>query len=49
MVAAAGNRVETLHRSAFGAITLPSDLASGQWRWVDGDERQSLLARDAGR
>ena len=36
MVAAAGNRVETLHRSAFGALTLPADLAPGQWRWLDG-------------
>ena len=36
MVAAAGNRVETLHRSRFGALALPEDLAPGQWRWVDG-------------
>ena len=35
MLAAAGNRVETLHRSAFGALTLPADLAPGQWRWVE--------------
>jgi 16S rRNA pseudouridine516 synthase len=35
MVAAAGNRVEGLHRSAFGAITLPPDLAPGQWTWLD--------------
>ena len=35
MVAAAGNRVETLHRSAFGALTLPADLAPGRWTWVD--------------
>lgn len=34
MVAAAGNRVEALHRSAFGGLAL-GDLASGQWRWVD--------------
>jgi 16S rRNA pseudouridine516 synthase len=37
MVAAAGNRVEALHRSAFGALTL-GDLAPGQWRWVDAAE-----------
>lgn len=36
MVAAAGNRVEALHRSAFGALVLPADLAPGQWRWLDG-------------
>jgi 16S rRNA pseudouridine516 synthase len=35
MVAAVGNRVTALHRSAFGALQLPADLAPGQWRWVD--------------
>lgn len=35
MVAAVGNHVEALHRSAFGALTLPADLAPGQWRWLD--------------
>ncbi|HEY6135301.1 MAG TPA: pseudouridine synthase [Rubrivivax sp.] len=39
MVAAAGNRVEGLHRSAFGAITVPADLAPGQWTWLDPAER----------
>jgi 16S rRNA pseudouridine516 synthase len=34
MVAAAGNRVEALHRSAVGALALPADLAPGAWRWV---------------
>ena len=34
MVAAAGNRVEGLHRSAFGPWTLPEDLMPGQWRWL---------------
>ncbi len=34
MVAAAGNRVVGLHRSAFGALNLPTDLAPGQWRWL---------------
>jgi len=36
MVAAAGNRVEALHRSAFGALVLPAVLAPGQWCWLDG-------------
>jgi 16S rRNA pseudouridine516 synthase len=36
MVAAVGNRVETLHRSAIGPLSLPADLAPGQWRWLDG-------------
>lgn len=34
MVAAAGNRVETLHRSHFGGLALPADLAFGEWRWL---------------
>lgn len=36
MLAAVSNRVEALHRSGFGALTLPADLAPGQWRWLDG-------------
>jgi 16S rRNA pseudouridine516 synthase len=35
MVAAVGNRVEALHRSAIGAFTLPQDLPPGQWRWLE--------------
>jgi 16S rRNA pseudouridine516 synthase len=35
MVAAVGNRVEALHRSAYGALQLPADLAPGRWRWVE--------------
>jgi 16S rRNA pseudouridine516 synthase len=34
MVAAVGNRVEGLHRSAIGGLSLPGDLAPGQWRWL---------------
>jgi 16S rRNA pseudouridine516 synthase len=34
MVAAAGNRVEALHRSQIGALVLPADLRPGQWRWL---------------
>ena len=36
MVAAVGNRCEGLHRSAFGAVTLPPDLAPGKWCWLRG-------------
>ena len=36
MVAAVGNRVEALHRSRYGALALPDDLAPGQWRWLNG-------------
>ena len=35
MVAAVGNRVVALRRSAFGNLQLPDDLAAGQWRWVE--------------
>jgi 16S rRNA pseudouridine516 synthase len=35
MLAAVGNRVETLHRSRFGGLQLPADMAAGEWRWVD--------------
>jgi 16S rRNA pseudouridine516 synthase len=34
MLAAVGNRVETLHRSQIGGLHLPDDLAPGQWRWL---------------
>jgi len=34
MVAAVGNRVDALHRSGFGALALPADLAPGEWRWL---------------
>jgi 16S rRNA pseudouridine516 synthase len=36
MVAATGNTVKALHRSAYGVLTLTDDLAPGQWRWLDG-------------
>jgi len=36
MVAATGNTVQSLHRSRYGVLTLPPDLAPGQWRWLDG-------------
>jgi len=38
MVAAAGNTVVHLHRSRYGALELPCDLAPGQWRWLDGPQ-----------
>ncbi len=36
MVAAAGNRVEALERSAFGSVRLDG-LAAGTWRWADAE------------
>jgi 16S rRNA pseudouridine516 synthase len=37
MVAAVGNRVATLHRSAIGNLVLPADLSPGAWRWLEAD------------
>lgn len=42
MVAAAGNRVEALHREAVGELSLPGDLAPGEWRWLSTDDLQKL-------
>lgn len=42
MVAAVGNRVEALHRSEIGEVSLPSDLPVGGWRWLTADELTSL-------
>ena len=38
MVAAVGNRVEGLHRSRIGGLSLPADLAPGAWRWLTADD-----------
>lgn len=45
MLAAVGNRVEALHRSAFGPLVLDPALAPGRWRWLDEAERSALHAR----
>lgn len=42
MIAAAGNRVEQLHREAIGAFVLPPALAQGQWRWLETEELGKL-------
>lgn len=36
MVAATGNTVQRLHRSDYGVLRLPDDLAPGGWRWLSG-------------
>lgn len=41
MLAAAGNRVDALHRSAFGKFVMPQELRVGQWMWLNG--RQDVL------
>jgi 16S rRNA pseudouridine516 synthase len=42
MFAAVGNHVEALHRSAIGGLAL-GDLAPGQWRLLDAEERERLF------
>jgi 16S rRNA pseudouridine516 synthase len=44
MLAAAGNRVEALHRSQIGALVLPADLGPGQWRWLGAADLAALRA-----
>lgn len=45
MVAAVGNRVETLHRSRIGDLMLSPDLAPGAWRWLTAQEIAGLLRK----
>lgn len=42
MVAAAGNRVDALHREAVGDLVLPGDLKPGEWRWLSAVDLQKL-------
>lgn len=42
MVAAAGNRVEALHRESIGELQLPADLQPGEWRWLSTADLQKL-------
>jgi 16S rRNA pseudouridine516 synthase len=43
MVAAAGNRVEALHRAQIGRLRLPDDLTPGTWRYVTDEELLQLV------
>lgn len=38
MLAAAGNRVEQLHRHAIGGFALAPELIAGGWRWLEADD-----------
>ncbi len=40
MLVAAGNHVQSLHRSQIGQLRMPDDLAVGQWRWLSTHELQ---------
>ncbi len=42
MLAAVGNRVETLHRSAIGGVQIPPQLLPGQWAWLNAADRLAL-------
>jgi 16S rRNA pseudouridine516 synthase len=47
MLAAVGNRVDALHRSAFGGLTLDGLSEPGQWRWIGPAERDRALVSEA--
>jgi 16S rRNA pseudouridine516 synthase len=47
MIAAAGNRVETLTRVAVGGFSLPSELASGCWAWLDESDLERLAGESS--
>jgi 16S rRNA pseudouridine516 synthase len=42
MVAAAGNRVDALHREAVGELALPENLKPGEWRWLTAVDLEKL-------
>jgi 16S rRNA pseudouridine516 synthase len=42
MLAATGNRVDSLHREAIGDYVLPATLAPGAWRWLDAADLAQL-------
>jgi 16S rRNA pseudouridine516 synthase len=42
-----GNRVVKLHRESIGAITLPPDLGSGQWRMLEKEEIEGAKVRQS--
>ncbi|MGE0100019.1 MAG: pseudouridine synthase [Hydrogenophaga sp.] len=45
MVAAVGNRVESLHRSEIGNLVLGPELSEGRWRWLTSDEVLALTQK----
>lgn len=42
MIAATGNRVDSLHREAIGDFALPTTLAPGDWRWLEAHDLEQL-------
>jgi 16S rRNA pseudouridine516 synthase len=47
MLAAVGNRVETLCRVAVGGLELPADLPEGGWRWLTTRDLEQLWRKPA--
>jgi len=47
MIAAAGNRVEALHRLSIGGLGLPESLSRGEWMYVASPE-EALISSGAG-
>jgi 16S rRNA pseudouridine516 synthase len=45
MIAAAGNRCESLHRARIGGLALPPSLAPGAWQWLDPAQLDALSTR----
>lgn len=46
MFAAVGNHVNALHREGLGGLTLPQDLALGQWRLLTAAQVDLIFAED---
>ena len=44
MFAAVGNHVETLHRERIGGLSVPDDLAPGEWRLLEPGEIDAIFA-----
>ncbi len=44
MFAAAGNHVDALHRARIGALTLPADLAPGEYRQMNAEDIAAIFA-----
>jgi 16S rRNA pseudouridine516 synthase len=43
MFAAVGNHVEALHRERVGGLSLPEDLAPGEWRLARQEEIEAIF------
>jgi 16S rRNA pseudouridine516 synthase len=46
MFAAVGNHVVSLKRISIGGLTLPEELAEGEWRPLSDEEKTRIFAKD---